>query len=87
MVTLLRLNQKTGNGKSTRNYEIDFLLTRESKVCPVEVKSSQSTVHKSTDEFQKKLSARILHRYLVHPKDLRKEQDMLCIPVYMTPFL
>ena len=87
MVTLLRLNQKQEMEKSTRNYEIDFLLTRESKVCPVEVKSSQSTVHKSIDEFQKKFSARILHRYLVHTKDLRKEQDMLCIPVYMTPLL
>ena len=72
---------------STRNYEIDFLLTRESKICPVEVKSSQSSEHKSIDEFQKKFSARILHRYLVHTKDLHKEQDMLCIPVYMTPFL
>ena len=66
---------------------VDFLLTRESKICPVEVKSSQSSEHKSIDEFQKKFSARILHRYLVHTKDLHKEQDMLCIPVYMTPFL
>lgn len=72
---------------STRNYEIDFLLTRESKICPIEVKSSQSTEHKSIDAFQKKFSARILRRYLVHTKDLRKEHDMLCLPVYMTAFL
>lgn len=72
---------------STRNYEIDFLLTRESKICPIEVKSSQSNEHKSIDEFQRKFSGRILNRYLLHTKDIRKEQDMFCLPVYMTPFL
>lgn len=72
---------------STRNYEIDFMITRESKICPIEVKSAQSKVHKSIDEFQKKFSGIILHRYLLHTKDVRKEQDLLCLPVYMTPFL
>lgn len=72
---------------STRNYEIDFLLTRESKICPIEVKSSQSNEHKSIDEFQRKFSGRILYRYLLHTKDVRKEQDMFCLPIYMTPFL
>lgn len=72
---------------STRNYEIDFMITRESKICPIEVKSAQSNEHKSIDEFQKKFSGIILHRYLLHTKDVRKEQDLLCLPVYMTPFL
>lgn len=74
---------ETGN----RNYEIDFLITRESKICPIEVKSSQSKEHKSIDGFQKRFSARILHRYMLHTKDFRKEQDLICLPVYMTPFL
>ena len=72
---------------STRNYEIDFMITRESKICPIEVKSAQSKEHRSIDEFQKKFSGKILHRYLLHTKDMRKEQDLLCLPVYMTPFL
>lgn len=72
---------------STRNYEIDFMITRESKICPIEVKSAQSKEHKSIDEFQKKFSRKILHRYLLHTKDMRKEQDLFCLPVYMTPFL
>lgn len=72
---------------SSRNYEIDFLLTRESKICPIEVKSSQSKEHKSIDAFQKKFSERILHRYLLYTKDMRKEQDMFCLPIYMSLFL
>lgn len=72
---------------STRNYEIDFMITRESKICPIEVKSAQSKEHKSIDKFQEKFSGIILHRYLLHTKDVRKEQDLLCLPVYMTPFL
>ena len=75
----------TPSGK--HNYEIDFLLSRQAKICPVEVKSSTSNKHVSIDEFQKKFSARISQRYLLHAKDIRKEQDMLCFPLYMTMFL
>lgn len=71
----------------SRNFEIDFLITRESKICPIEVKSSQSKEHKSIDAFQKKFSARILHRYMLYTKDMRKEDDLICLPLYMTPFL
>lgn len=35
----------------------------------------------------KKFSGRIGNRYMVYPKDLRKEQDLLCVPVFMTMFL
>lgn len=72
---------------STRNYEVDFLLTRESKICPIEVKSAQSREHKSIDAFQNKYSSRILRRYLLHTKDVRKEQDLICLPIFLTQFL
>lgn len=75
----------TPSGK--HNYEIDFLLSRQAKVCPIEVKSSTSNVHTSIDEFQKKFSSRIYLRYLLHAKDIRKEQDLLCLPLYMTMFI
>ena len=39
----------TPSGK--HNYEIDFLLSRKGKICPIEVKSSASNVHVSIDEF------------------------------------
>ena len=75
----------TPSGK--HNYEIDFLLSRQAKICPIEVKSSTSNVHTSIDEFQKKYSSRIQQRYLLHSKDIRKEQDLICLPLYMTMFL
>ncbi len=29
----------------------------------------------------------IFQRYLIYTKDLRKEQDIVCLPVYMTGLL
>ena len=75
----------TENGK--HNYEIDFILSRGNKICPIEVKSSGYKTHASLDAFQKKFSKRIGNRYLVYPKDLRKEQDLLYVPVFMTMLL
>ena len=75
----------TETGK--HNYEIDFLLSRGNKICPIEVKSSGYKAHASLDAFQKKFSSRIGSRYVVYPKDLRKEQDVLYVPVFMTMLL
>lgn len=70
-----------------RSYEIDFLISRKDKICPIEVKSSGYLSHKSLDEFAKKFSSRYSSRYLVYTKDYRKEQDIICLPVYMTGLL
>lgn len=72
---------------SHHNHEIDFLLSRDGKICPVEVKSSTYKRHASFDAFCTKFSSRILHKYLIYTKDLRKEKDVLYLPTYMTPFL
>ena len=75
------------NEKSKHNYEIDFLLARKNKICPIEVKSSGYKTHASLDAFTVKFSDRILQRYLVYTKDLRKDGDIVCMPVYMAMFL
>ena len=72
---------------SHHTHEIDFLLSRDSKICPIEVKSSNYKRHASFDEFCRRFSQRILHKYLIYTKDLRKEQDILYLPTYMTQFL
>ena len=72
---------------STHKYEIDFLLSKRNKICPIEVKSSGYKVHASLDAFFEKFSAKIGNRYLIYTKDLRKEGEILCLPVYMTMFL
>ena len=75
----------TESGK--HNYEVDFLIADEDKVSPIEVKSSGYKAHISLDTFCKKFSSRIKHKYLVYTKDLRKEEDVLYLPMYMTMFL
>lgn len=75
------------NKTSRHNYEIDFLLARKNKICPIEVKSSGYKTHKSLDEFSKKYSDRILKKYLIYTKDFGKDEDIVCMPVYMAQFL
>lgn len=84
---LLYIQRKIEGITEPRSYEIDFLISRHDKICPIEVKSSGYKAHKSLDEFQKKYSSRILQRYLIYTKDLRKEEDIICLPVYMTGLL
>ena len=73
--------------KGNRNYEVDFLISRGNKICPIEVKSSGYKTHTSLDEFVKKFPSRISNKYLVYTKDFVKDGDILCVPVYMTMFL
>lgn len=75
------------NEISRHNYEIDFLIVRKNKICPLEVKSSGYKTHKSLDVFTEKFSHRIFQRYLIYTKDMDKEKDIFCVPVYMVPFL
>lgn len=72
---------------STHNYEVDFLIAKRNKVCPIEVKSSGYKTHASIDAFVDKFSEKTGQRYLVYTKDLRKDGELLCIPIYMTMFL
>ena len=75
------------NEKTRRNHEIDFILSRRNKICPIEVKSSGYKTHASLDKFSEKFSGRILEKYLVYTKDMQKDGDILMLPVYMVPFL
>lgn len=75
----------TETGK--HNYEIDFLLSRGNKICPIEVKSSGYKRHTSLDAFCQKFSSRILQRYIIYTKDLQKDEQTLFLPVYLTQFL
>ena len=72
---------------SNHNYEVDFLLSRGSKIWPIEVKSSGYKSHASLDAFCKKFSKRISNRYLVYTKDLKKDEATTLLPVFMTFFL
>lgn len=68
-------------------YEVDFLLSRGTKLWPLEVKSEGYKTHKSLDLFCEKFSERVSDRYLIYTKDLRKDGSTLMIPVYMAGLL
>lgn len=68
-------------------YEIDFLLSIEKKILPIEVKSSSYSSHKSLDKFQEKYPNRIVDSYVIYSKDIKREGNVTYIPFYMTMFL
>ena len=67
--------------------EVDFLISRGSKVCPIEVKSSGYKTHASLDAFCNKYSDRIGERYLIYTKDYAKDGATTLLPVFMTPLI
>ena len=69
------------------SYEIDFLLSRGSKICPVEVKSSGYRTHASLDAFRNKFSSRIKLSYILYTKDMQKDGDLLFLPFYMAELI
>ena len=75
----------TESGK--HNYEVDFLLSRGSKIWPLEVKSSGYKTHASLDAFCEKFSQRVGERFLIYTKDLRRDGTTTLLPVVMTMFL
>ena len=82
-----RLFYYTWPKDATHSYEIDFLLSRGTKLDPIEVKSSGYNSHKSLDAFCLKYSRVVDRRYLIYTKDLKKDEEILLLPVYLTPFL
>lgn len=72
---------------ATHNYEIDFLLSRGAKICPIEVKSSGYKTHASLDAFCDKYSKVVSQRYLLYTKDLTNDGNTLLLPFYMIPLI
>lgn len=72
---------------STHYYEIDFLISRGTKVSPLEVKSSGIGKHESLSEFRRKYSRNTGDCIVISQKDLGKEEGIRYLPVYLTPFL
>ncbi len=72
---------------SNHLYEIDFLITKEGKINPIEVKSGNYRTHTSLDVFSNKYSDRIKERYVIHTKDYEWKNGIHYLPVYMVPFI
>lgn len=72
---------------STHYYEIDFLISKGSKVSAIEVKSSGTGKHESLTEFRKRYSTHVKDCYIISQKDVDRKEDLKNLPVYLTPFL
>ena len=78
---------KPDGTEKEKKYEVDFLLIKNKKVCPVEVKSSGYLSHKSFDYFVKKYPIKIQDRFSIYTKDLQFADGITYIPAYMAGLL
>ncbi|HBA50324.1 MAG TPA: ATPase [Lachnospiraceae bacterium] len=67
--------------------EIDFLIRKKRKICPVEVKSGTYRKHSSLDKFRSKFSGKIGQAYILYTKDILVREDVAHLPLYMAMFL
>ena len=79
---------------ASNRMEIDFLIVApykhaamKARVSPIEVKSSQRYSTVSLDKFKAKFSKRVGTRYILHPKALSVEGDLVRLPLYMAGLL
>ena len=78
---------KYDNETHRNEIEIDFILSNNSKlkykIYPIEVKSTDRYTTKSLLKFNEKFHSRIGRNYVIHPRNLKKENNILYIPAYM----
>lgn len=77
------------NDEKTRenDMEIDFIITQDEKLNPIEVKSGNYNRHSSIDKFKSKFGKKVGTRYILHTKDLRTDSDLVYLPLYMAGLL
>lgn len=67
-----------------KRYEIDFLIVRGKRVCPIEVKSSGYRAHKSLDCLVEKYDGlKVAEKFVLHTKDVSRDGSMMYLPLYM----
>ena len=77
---------------SESRMEIDFLISKSKvsnrhNISPIEVKSSKNYTLSSLRKFMKKYQEQLHTPYVLHPADLKIEEDIVFLPLYMTPLL
>ncbi len=67
--------------------EIDFLIVKDKKISPIEVKSASYRSHSSLDKFTAKFSAKTGTPYILYSKDLLFKDGIWHLPLYMASLL
>ncbi|MBQ4548562.1 MAG: ATP-binding protein [Bacteroidales bacterium] len=83
---------QSNRDNSEDNIEIDFLIrkpivTNRHNICPVEVKSSNNYKTSSLIKFRNKFSQYLHTNYVLHSGDLKEDNGILYLPLYMAPLL
>lgn len=78
---------RSDTNKRENNMEIDFLIRKKRKICPIEVKSGVYRKHSSLDKFQTKFKTKIGESYILYTKDILVKDDVIHLPIYMSMFL
>ena len=66
-----------------KKYEIDFIIFKNGKTVPFEVKSRNVSSKESLDEFRKKFVKKIGEKFIVHIKQLSFGDNLVYLPYYM----
>ena len=79
-----------GNAEDTM--EIDFLVRKPTvssrhNISPIEVKSGKNYTTTSLTKFRKKYGQQLATSYIIYSGDLRVTDDIVYLPLYMTPCL
>lgn len=72
------------DSQKAKKYEIDFMLVKNRKICPIEVKSSGYKRHKSFDYLLQKYNLKMQDRYIIYTKEFKVENGITYLPLYMT---
>ena len=72
---------------SSHFYEIDFLITLQEKIIPIEVKASAVNNERSIFAFAEKYSMCAGKQYLFSQNDVSRKENLELKPIYMLPFL
>lgn len=66
-----------------KNYEIDFIISLNGKTTPIEIKSKKVSSLASLNEFKNKFGKNIGQKYIIKPKPLLFEDNVINLPSYM----
>jgi len=72
--------------------EIDFLIAKSKissrhNISPIEVKSSKNYTLSSIRKFMEKYKEQLYTPYVLHTSDLKEDNGIVYLPIYMTPLL
>lgn len=75
-----------------KNMEIDFLIaknkiTSKHNISPIEVKSGKNYTYTSLNKFKLKYKDYLYTNYVLHTEDLKEENGIIFLPLYMTCLL